>query len=193
MSSTSPIPVSPTLLVRMDGIETVWNEVDRLVVEAGLTDVVEWVHGLGLPETLRWFDEWWDSPESSDKQRRVMLLVVFGGTLIDGLHLQTTKWVVRFRQVGFISDLPGQLPPATELVVFRGAPKGWERGMSWSSSIETARRFAAKYTEYGPEPGFVWRAIAAPGSVLALIYQRDESEVVVDPTGLNSVGKVPAT
>ena len=168
----------------MDNLQVVWDEVDRLVADADLTDLVVSIQALGPHETLRWFDEWWEAERNADKQRRVMLLVVYGGTQIPDRHEETEKWVARFRQVGFLSDLPGTQPPAAELTVFRGAPQGWELGMSWTTSERTARAFAKRFTCYGPAPGFVWRATVTPEAVLALIFQRDESEVVVDPTGL---------
>jgi hypothetical protein len=172
----------------MDTIEAVWAEVDRLVADAELTNLVAWVQGLGVQETLRWFDEWWDADQTTDKQRRVMLLVIYGGTQIPDRHIETQKWVARFRRVGFVSDGPTAQPPAVDLAVFRGAPRGWEVGMSWTTSEKTANGFAKRFTDYGPEPGLVWQAIAERDSVLALIYQRDEYEVVVDPIGLRSLG-----
>jgi len=171
----------------MDRGEVAWAEVRRQVTEAGLDQRVEWLRALDVEGTLSWFAEWWDSVEPSDLQRRVMLLVVWGGTLNPHVHLQIDLWVERFRRVGFISDAPGQDPPTSDLAVFRGAPRGSEGGMSWTTSARIAGLFAKKYTEYEDAPGLVWSATISPGAVLALIDQREEEEVVVDPAGLRNL------
>ena len=107
------------------------------------------------------------------------------------LHNEIDKWVGRFREVGFVSEFIDEMRPDRDLVVFRGAPKGWGHGMAWTTSAKVANSFALRQTQYPhPDnslPGLIWRAMVRSDSVLALIYQRDESEVVVDPAGLYSI------
>lgn len=99
----------------------------------------------------------------------------------------------RFRHVGFVSEFGSEMIPTKELEVFRGSPAGAAHGMAWTTSVRVARSFAKRYTDYpfsdDAGPGLVWRATVSPEAVLALIYQRDELEVVVDPAGLGELSR----
>lgn len=75
--------MAPVLKAVETAGEAAWGEINRQVAKAGLTELVEQLRGVPSPvETLNWFDGWWVSTRLSDQQRRVMLLVVWGGTLI---------------------------------------------------------------------------------------------------------------
>jgi hypothetical protein len=161
-----------------------WRNINQRAAQAGLTELVERLRSGDVMQTLRWFDEWWCSAKPTEEQRQVMLLVVWGGTQIPDVHLDIHKWLARFRRAGFLSDLADQAPVTSNLKVFRGAPEGSERGLSWTTSASVARAFADRSTVYGARPGLVWQAVAEREAILALIYQRDEFEVVVDPVGL---------
>ena len=128
--------------------EEAWIEINRQIDESDLRGLVERIQATPSPlDTVRWFDDWWTSDAPTDRQRRVMLLVVWGGTLNPNIHIEADTWITRFRRAGFVSDLPGQPEPVTDLIVFRGAPRGSERGISWTISAEIARDFAQRHTE----------------------------------------------
>ena len=66
-------------------------------------------------------------------------------------------------------------------------------GMSWSQDIKRADQFRQRQAWYAPTA--IYRTIAAPGAVIALLERKGESppEVVVNPamfTGIEQVGQL---
>jgi len=98
-------------------------------------------------------------------------------------------WVTMFREAGFISDTDEPVPDYP-LTVYRGTTWGRRRGMSWTTDIDRARWFAARWQLRG-ERGEVFTAIVPPAAVLALVgdpENHNEEEVVVDPAMLPPLG-----
>lgn len=102
--------------------------------------------------------------------------------------LGTTGWVELFRTAGF-SARPPRPAPAEHLQVFRGSTWGRRRGMAWTTDPTCARRFAERWTASGAGVGQVFVAHIGPDAVLAMIDDRGEAEVVVDPLRLPPLGR----
>lgn len=90
-----------------------------------------------------------------------------------------------FTRAGFVTDRLGVTRPDS-LLVWRGVntPRGPGRfGYSWTTDRDKARWFGGWLA--GPGGGRVYEATAT--IVLALLYEREESEAVVDPAGLRRI------
>lgn len=67
------------------------------------------------------------------------------------------------------------------MTVFRGATAERRSGMSWTTDIGRANQFRQRHSWHAPTA--IYRTVAAPDAVLALLERRGEGppEVVVDP------------
>jgi hypothetical protein len=95
--------------------------------------------------------------------------------------LEQDVWDELFRAAGYTNDGRPAATPTEPVTVYRGcAPDGWE-GMSWTSDLAVARRFAHGRLR-GRAAGHVYALDAKPGTVLAYIHEigRRESEYVID-------------
>jgi len=104
--------------------------------------------------------------------------------------LGVALWVEMFRAAGFVSDT-GEPKPALPWTVYRGTVWGRRRGMSWTTDLERARWFAARYA-VRHRAGLVFAVDVEPSAVLALVGDpggRNESEVVVDLALLPTIGR----
>ena len=97
-------------------------------------------------------------------------------------------WVELFRAAGFVAR-PPRPAPTEPLTIFRGSSWGRRRGTAWTTDPACARRFAARWTTAGATPGLVFTTVIAGDAVLAIIEDRGEAEVVVDPERLPPLGK----
>ena len=88
-----------------------------------------------------------------------------------------------FKAVGFVSDGPSQ--PTEDLTIYRGAAKGYERRMSWTTDLARAAKF--RRTD-----GDVWKATVPPEAVLGRVenVREGEAEVIVHPEYLADAGPV---
>ena len=88
--------------------------------------------------------------------------------------------IALFRRTGYITDSagPDRTPPRLPLVVHRG---GRPQGMAWTLRLEVAVKFAKRFRNVPGRDSGLWSALAPPHSVLALVTERDEAEVVLDP------------
>jgi len=75
-------------------------------------------------------------------------------------------------------DALGQL-----VFVYRGCERGRERGLSWTTDLEVATRFARGQRVFNTRPTLV-SAYIPKVHVLGVFLNRSESEVVVDPRRL---------
>lgn len=100
------------------------------------------------------------------------------------------KWVQLFRAVGFLSIPYGLARPAEAVTVYRGASAERRAGMSWTTDIGRADHFRQRHSWHAPTA--VYRAVATPQAVLALLERRGEGppEVVVDPQMLVRIEQV---
>ena len=104
---------------------------------------------------------------------------------IDTIRDPLIRKVVRaFRAVGFFSDREGVSAPTEDTVVYRG---GSPSGIAWSTSIGIAEWFARRWNYHDGKNLVVYRATAKPSSVLAMLFGRNEEEVVVRPRMLRDV------
>ncbi len=68
--------------------------------------------------------------------------------------------------------------------VYRGSTWGRRRGMSWTEDRERAEWFADRWNARRTGTALVFKIMVEPEAVLALLADRDEAEVVVDPAML---------
>ncbi len=97
------------------------------------------------------------------------------------------KWVRLFRAGGFLSIPYGLSRPDSSMAVFRGATAERWAGMSWTTDLGRPDQFRRRHSWHAPTA--IYRTVAAPGAVLALLERKGEGppEVVVDPRMLAAV------
>lgn len=92
-----------------------------------------------------------------------------------------------FRESGYVSDAEEgewwEKRPAKTLTVYRGGSE--PMAMSWTLSLDVARWFAARFTNSGEEAP-CWKAEVEPEAVLAMLMNRGEREVVLDPDEIDT-------
>ncbi|GAS90489.1 hypothetical protein [Mycolicibacterium brisbanense] len=96
-------------------------------------------------------------------------------------------WTHLFVANGYSHDGEKADRPTESVVLYRGCTHEGRFGMSWTSDVEMARRFAYGGLR-GRAQGQVYTAVVAPEHLLAYIGERSgrgESEYVVDPSGLS--------
>ena len=100
------------------------------------------------------------------------------------------RWVRLFRTAGFLSIPYGLSRPDSAMTVFRGATAERRSGMSWTTDVGRADQFRQRHSWHAPTA--IYRTVAAPDAVLALLERRGEGppEVVVDPRMLAAVEQV---
>jgi hypothetical protein len=121
------------------------------------------------------------------------------------LAFPPSKLVALFRSAGFLSDDPAVAAPLSALTVYRGCHPAVQFGLSWSTCRAAAVTFRdglaesqflrALYTGAIKRPSAVGRpdvcklytAAAPPESILAVLRDRGEQQIVVDPSLLTSV------
>lgn len=142
---------------------------------------------------------------------RAIILDVWSAAEFPEHQLGSREWRFLFRVAGFVTDPPGQSPPARSLTVYRGSGPRYSRGMAWTLDPDVARFFAERWelssrvawqlAESGRRPGkgpaSVYRATVPPSGVLAMldtgttIAGRDEKEIIVDPDKLTNKVRLP--
>ena len=103
----------------------------------------------------------------------------------------TVACVQLFRSAGFVA-IPSNIErPTASLTIYRGAPESHRIGMAWTQSETIARQFRDGKRERLRVEAFAFQATAYPEAVLALFDDRREREVVVDPTPIADISRVP--
>lgn len=106
-------------------------------------------------------------------------------------------WIAMFEKAGYTHDGQPADRPSEPVRLFRGCTSEVifnednyleidpRFGMSWTSDVDTARRFAAGIR--GRARGNVYAAVVQPEHLLAYLgpQHRDESEFIVHPAGLS--------
>ncbi|PLV44661.1 hypothetical protein X011_26390 [Mycobacterium tuberculosis variant microti OV254] len=95
--------------------------------------------------------------------------------------LEQDVWDELFRTAGYTEDGRPAAPPTGPVTVYRGCTPSGREGMSWTSDLTVARRFAHGQLR-GRGVGHVYALDAKPDRVLAYIHEigRLESEYVID-------------
>lgn len=119
------------------------------------------------PELLHWF--WQKGRLDKEVLRRVLLDVWRFPDVPTGPWCPATVWPAMFKAAGFLSD---DVPkPTRRLVLYRGCTPKRRRGMSWTRYRHKADYFADYWFNQGQgERGHVYKTIARPRDVLAIIY-----------------------
>lgn len=100
-----------------------------------------------------------------------------------GRAVRRRDWVAMFQAAGYRHDDAPAERPAEPLTLYRGAPTKYRRGMSWTSSRETAEWFHERNQAWGYDSA-VWVAQVPPTRLHCRIDDRKEAEYVVNPNGL---------
>lgn len=101
-----------------------------------------------------------DRADASAFELQIALASAWGaGFVKPHLQLPRERWVSLFRRVGYFSFGTRPTPPREPIRLYRGAADGHERGMSWTTSPDLARRFDFA----------LWTCDAPPSSVLAVL------------------------
>ena len=114
-----------------------------------------------------------------------VLVGVWSGAEYPAVSLGTREWVGLFRRAAYP-------PPSAPLVVYRGAPPRYARGMSWTTDRDRAAWFAQRWTRH---LAHVYTVTVDPAAVLADVDAlegdggRREAEIVVDPSMLGRLSR----
>jgi hypothetical protein len=103
--------------------------------------------------------------------------------------LHDDEWIEIFGATGFFVQGPDVSLHGEYWDLFRAAPHGRARGMSWCTRREMAERFLPKHNQYGAYT--IWSAAVPQTAILAVLYRSSDAflvpgarEVVVNPAGL---------
>ena len=113
------------------------------------------------------------APRMTRDERREQLTQIW-----TSCDIRSWRWKIvaltYLREAGYVGDLPR---PDTELLVYRGVYKTRYRlGTSWSTNIETARRFVRPPGRGRPRNMFVYSAVAPPHAFLGGLGLGDGAE-----------------
>lgn len=99
-------------------------------------------------------------------------------------RLETTRdWKMLMRHVGYIVDGTLAKRPSQPVQLWRGATPEGRTGMAWSTDRATADWFRDRLDSFGLD-GRLWTAEATPRRMLMSCSGRDESEIVINTSGL---------
>ena len=132
----------------------------------------------------------WDAGRIADEDLRELIPETWLYVDWPERIIGTDNWVRLFRAAGFLTIPYGLTRPTSAVTVYRGASAERQVGMSWTTNIGRADQFRQRHSWHAPTA--VYRAIAAPEAVLALLERRGEGppEVVVDPQRLTHIEQV---
>ena len=114
---------------------------------------------------------------------RAHLAGVWNGAEYPERTLGGMQWRGYFSLIGFTVDGQAAERPLGPVTLYRGAPEEYCEGMSWTSSLDVARRFAFGGL-LGRQVGVVYRATVSPRRILAVIHHREEAEHIIDASEL---------
>ena len=98
-------------------------------------------------------------------------------------YLPRSEWRDLFSISGYTEDSIATARPPGPLRLYRGAVEEHHDGWSWTDDVEVARTYASG-EHYGRGLGWLWTAVVDPERLLCRNSFRDESEYVVETTGL---------
>jgi hypothetical protein len=123
--------------------------------------------------------DWWYSGRLTTEDLRAVIGDVWVSAEWPAAALGQRQWIEFFRIAGFVAD-DSRPPPTEPMKVYRASTWGRRRGMSWTEDRERAQWFANRWTARG-RTALVFETWVEPKAVLALLGDRGEAEVVVDP------------
>ncbi len=89
-----------------------------------------------------------------------------------------------FSDAGFVTDRAGVTQPIAPMAIYRGGSVGAPRGVCWTTDPAIARFFAYRGCTTGRA---IFSATVPSRGVLGLFFERNESEVVVNPRTLRGL------
>lgn len=122
----------------------------------------------------------WEAGRLNVQALRAVICDAWNGAEFPCLTVPRRIWLEWFRSVGFVSD-SGRSAPTEPLEVWR-SQVGRTIGLAWTTDRERAEWFHKRNVE---RPGCAPRMLhgfVPPPAVLAFVDERNEAEVVCDPT-----------
>lgn len=117
------------------------------------------------------------------------------------MYAGSDSFVKLFERAGFVSDFLEAQRPTESMTLYRGVPNAvprFARGIAWTTDLEKARYFSHRL-DHLTDPTFesrhtvqptVWTSVIDPDGILALFYEQNELEVVVNPRRLRKLRKI---
>ncbi|BBY52933.1 hypothetical protein H7J07_00455 [Mycobacterium koreense] len=101
--------------------------------------------------------------------------------------LPPSDWVDYFEEAGYTHNGKPAPRPVEPVTVYRGCSHDARHGMSWTTDLDMAKRFASGEMWAYPIKGNVYIATIEPTHLLAYVdkERRGEAEYVVDPIALS--------
>lgn len=115
-----------------------------------------------------------------------VVALVWSGPEYPERCLEPAIWIRFFKLAGYTYNGQPAEPPTEPVGIYRGATYEGRFGMSWTTDIETARKFAFEGMRGRPR-GAVCAATVEPAGLLAYIDEKrpGEAEFVVNPAYLS--------
>ncbi len=135
-------------------------------------------------------EAWFEDGDIDIEDLRSCLPIAWEGVEFPSLALETPfeNWLHLFKCAGFVSDDVNATMPTDPIRIYRGATPDTMRHMSWTTDISAAEWFRNRlHDQYGYADATVYTTVIKPRHILALIFDRGESEVVINPIGLKRV------
>ena len=140
----------------------------------------------GRNENPQMLKAWWEDGLLTPQELPALLSLAWTGPEFP-VQLGIKWWVGLFRTAGFVSDRLDVPRPGSVLTVYRGClPTSW-RSLSWTTDFDRAKWFAGRFKNPFT---VVYKAQIPPKHILAMFYDRQENEVVVNPWRLRSVSRL---
>ena len=176
-----PLVIQPYILPRL--ANQTYRRKLQLLNEATDIETVIFLHErpFRINRFLTWLEE--DAPNTNRTAETLAKVWIDTESVPPSIQRKLLKV---FKSVGFTTDR-GQQKPDGPLTVYRGGHRG---GISWTTSIDTATWFANRWTIGSTPPQPLYQATAPPTAVLALLDDKKEHEVIVDPAKLRNVRRI---
>ena len=184
-------------LMGLEGQKRLDARIRQLVARGNFLDALTLANADDRPGMLR---DWWE--KGLLERQTLQQLFPEAWPMIEAPRRSGIKWWVKaFKAAGFVSDREGMRPPNAVLTVYRGCFPMFRFGLAWTTNKQRADWFAHEYSAkryvYPPDidprwtaPPAVYRAKVAPRHILAMFYEREEEEVVVNPWGLARIERI---
>ena len=123
---------------------------------------------------------WWDNGLMNEVELRETLAFAWTSCHYPSRVLGLRWSVEVFKAAGQFSDDPSVELPTGDLVIYRGCEPVEYFDLAWTTDYRMARQFARRHSPQA----VVFRSEIPPHHVLAMLSQREEGEVVINPWGL---------
>jgi len=147
---------------------------------------IETIEYLGGHERIPKIVEWWEAGTLTGEALNRLIAEHWDAFESPGRFMPADEWLGLFDDAGFVTDTAGVTRPEAPLTVYRGAHKGGELGLSWTTDRNAAAWFARRFLMLADKLGaaFLLSARVPPWAVLGIFNGRNKAEVVIDASCL---------